>query len=171
MTIIINRIQVNINQMEIKLNSTVIITEDFNKMKTFYQEILQQEIEFDFGNCIGFKNGISLWKLKEEYPIAKKLGRTYDQSGNKNLEIYFDTDDYEEVIFSLQKHELKYLHNSTEESWGQKTIRFYDPENNLVEIGETIPCFVKRFYKQGMTLEEVAEKTSVSLEMVKKICQ
>jgi catechol 2,3-dioxygenase-like lactoylglutathione lyase family enzyme len=64
--------------MEIKFHSTVILTKNFDKMKSFYQEILQQEIDVDFGNCIGFKNGISLWKLTEDYPIAKRLGKTYD---------------------------------------------------------------------------------------------
>jgi len=156
--------------MNIQFHSTVIITQDFDKMKVFYQEILQQEISVDFGNCIGFKNGISLWKLDEDYPIAKKLGKTFSKSGNKNLEICFETNDYEEVVANLNKHNLKYLHNTIEERWGQKTIRFYDPENNLVEIGETIPCFVKRFYNEGMTVEEVSERTSVPIEMVKGIC-
>ena len=50
-------------------------------------------------------------------------------------------------------------------------MRFYDPEDNLIEIGETIPCFVKRFKNQGMTESEVSERTSVPLEMVMKICQ
>jgi catechol 2,3-dioxygenase-like lactoylglutathione lyase family enzyme len=157
--------------MEIKFHSTVIMTEDFEQMKSFYQEILQQKVEFDFGNCVGFKNGLSLWKLKEEYPIAKNLGRTFDKSGNKNLEICFETDDFELVVESLNKFQLSYLHKETEELWGQKTVRFYDPENNLVEIGETIPCFVKRFYNQGMTIEEVSKRTSVSSEMVLQICK
>jgi catechol 2,3-dioxygenase-like lactoylglutathione lyase family enzyme len=157
--------------MEIKFQSTVIITEQFEKMKSFYQEILQQKIDFDFGNCIGFKNGLSLWKLKEEYPISKKLGRTFDQSGNKNLEICFETDDFEAVIVSLKKLNLNYLHEVTEEFWGQQTIRFYDPENNLIEIGETIPCFVKRFHNVGMNLEEVSQRTSVPLEKVREIFQ
>ena len=99
--------------MEIKFHSTVIMTEEFELMKSFYQNILQQQIEFDFGNCIGFKNGLSLWKLKDDYPIAKKLGRTFDNSGNKNLEICFETDDFKLVVESLNKYELKYLHNST----------------------------------------------------------
>ena len=59
----------------------------------------------------------------------------------------------------------------TEELWGKQTIRFYDPENNLVEIGETIPCFVKRFRNQGMSGEEISKKTSVPVEMVNEICQ
>lgn len=89
--------------MEIKFHSTVIMTEEFELMKSFYQNILQQQIEFDFGNCIGFKNGLSLWKLKDDYPIAKKLGRTFDNSGNKNLEICLETDDFELVVESLNK--------------------------------------------------------------------
>ncbi len=113
--------------MELKLNSTVIITKNLDTMKAFYQEVLQQELEFDFGNCIGFKNGISLWQLTEDYPIAKKLGRTYDPSGNKNMEICFETDDYEDAVSNLQTYNIKYLHKNEEESWGQKTIRFYDP--------------------------------------------
>jgi catechol 2,3-dioxygenase-like lactoylglutathione lyase family enzyme len=157
--------------MDIKFHSTVIMTDDFDKMKAFYQEILQQEVDIDFGNCIGFKNGISLWKLSEDYPIAKQLGKTYDQSGNKNLEICFETNDYENVVAKLKEHDLKYLHETIEERWGQKTIRFYDPENNLVEIGETIPCFVKRFYNQGLTVEKVSERTSVPIEFVKEICK
>jgi catechol 2,3-dioxygenase-like lactoylglutathione lyase family enzyme len=147
------------------------MTEEFELMKSFYQNILLQNIEFDFGNCIGFKNGLSLWKLKEEYPIAKKLGKTFDKSGNNNLEICFETDDFELVVKNLKKHQLKYLHKETEELWGQQTIRFYDPENNLVEIGETIPCFVKRFHNQGMSADEISKKTSVPVEMVNEICQ
>ena len=157
--------------MQIKFHSTEIMTEEFEQMKSFYQNILQQEIEFDFGNCIGFKNGLSLWKLNEEYPIAMKLGRTFDKSGNKNLEICFETDDFELVVENLNKYKLKYLHQETEELWGQQTIRFYDPENNLVEIGETISCFVKRFRNLGMSAEEVSKKTTVSVEMVNEICQ
>jgi len=52
-----------------------------------------------------------------------------------------------------------------------KHIRFYDPENNLVEIGETIPCFVKRFFNQGMSAEEISKRTSVPIQMVNEICQ
>ncbi|MFA5444932.1 MAG: VOC family protein [Bacteroidales bacterium] len=157
--------------MGISFSSTVIMVEDLEQMRSFYQDILQQKIAFDFGNCIGFQNGISLWKLKEGYPITKKMGRTYDKSGNKNLEICFEADDFELVVAGLKKQKLNFLHTEAEESWGQQTIRFYDPENNLVEVGETMPCFVKRFRDQGMSFEEVSERTSVPLEMVMKICQ
>jgi catechol 2,3-dioxygenase-like lactoylglutathione lyase family enzyme len=154
--------------MDIKFHSSVIITRDFDKMKEFYQDILQQEIEFDFGNCIGFKCGLSIWQLQPDYPIAERLGKTYDASGNKNLELCFETASFDKVVSGLKNHKIEYLHNIIEEKWGQKTIRFYDPENNLIEIGETIPCFVQRFYNQGMKIEEVSKRTSVPLEFIKK---
>lgn len=37
--------------MEIKFHSTVILTDDFDKMKAFNQEILQQEIEMETKIC------------------------------------------------------------------------------------------------------------------------
>jgi catechol 2,3-dioxygenase-like lactoylglutathione lyase family enzyme len=157
--------------MAITFHSTVIITNDFKKMKSFYKEILQQKTTFDFGNCIGFNNGLSLWKLKDAYPITKKLGQTFNKNGNNNIEICFETDEFESVVVNLEKHQLTYLHGVTEELWGQKTIRFYDPENNLVEIGETIPCFVKRLHKQGMSIDEVARQTSVPADLVSQICK
>jgi hypothetical protein len=95
--------------MEIKFHSTVIMTEEFELNEIILSKILQQQIEFDFGNCIGFKNGLSLWKLKEEYPIAKKLGRTFDKSGNKNLEICFETDDFELVVEKFKKIQIELL--------------------------------------------------------------
>ena len=156
--------------MNIKFSSVVIFTKDLEKMTLFYKDILQQEIEIDFGNCIGFKNGLSLWKLTNEYPIAQKLGRTYDNAGNNNLELCFETDDFEAVINKLSNYDFAYLHKSVEETWGQQTVRFYDPENNLVEIGETIACFVKRFYRSGMTSMEISKRTSVPKDFVEKIC-
>ncbi len=75
------------------------------------------------------------------------------------------------MIYNLSKLDIHYIHKKTEENWGQFTIRFYDPENNIIEIGESIPCFVKRFNKQGLKVEEISERTSVPLEMVKEICK
>ncbi|MDB4334988.1 hypothetical protein OAA06_01375 [bacterium] len=156
--------------MEIKFNSTVLIVKDLSSMKSFYKDLLKLDVEVDFGNCIGFKSGFSLWKLTEDYPISKKLGRTFDDAGNKNLELCFETEDFNEVEKTLKNYNLNYLHKTTEETWGQKTIRLYDPENNLIEIGETVPCFVKRFYHQGMSTQEVSERTSVPIDWVNRIC-
>lgn len=155
--------------MNITFQSSVLFVNDFEKMKSFYQEILKLPVELDFGSCITFKNGLSIWKLSPEYPISKELGTCFNLSGNKNLELCFETEDFNDAIASLKKYDIKYLHHEAEEMWGQKTIRIFDPENNLIEIGESIACFVKRFYAEGLTIEEVSKRTFVSIEMVTQI--
>ena len=66
---------------------------------------------------------------------------------------------------------MTFLHDTRLESWGQYTVRFFDPDGNLVEVGESIPCFVKRLYQEGLSIEDVAAKTSVPIETVKNICE
>lgn len=156
--------------MNLQLAASVIICKDFDTMNNFYQKVLQQEVEMDFGNCIAYKSKISLWELTQEYPIAKKQGYTYSEKGNTNFEFSFETEDYEELIQHLEQFDITYLHRTEEEVWGQKTIRLYDPENNLIEIGESIACFVKRLYDSGMSLTEVSEKTATPLDLVTSIC-
>jgi hypothetical protein len=62
-----------------------------------------------------------------------------------------------------------FLHNILEEPWGQQTIRFFDPDNHLIEIGETMKIFVSRIYNKGLTIEQTSIKTSVPVEEVKKL--
>ncbi len=153
--------------MDIKFHSAVIITQDIDKMKPFYTEVLCQEVAFDFGGCIAFKSGLSLWQLDEAHIIAQKTGSTFHKSGNRNFELCFETDDFETVVSSIEQKGLEYLHKVQEENWGQQTIRFYDPEKNLIEVGETLDCFIKRFYKAGMTVENIAKRTSVPVDYIK----
>lgn len=153
----------------IRFNSTVIFVDNFNLMKTFYKNVLQLEIDLDFGTCVTFRGGLTIWKLMEHYPIATRLGKLYDRGGNKNMELCFETEAFEEIVKNMESTDIRFLHNIVEESWGQKTIRIYDPENNLVEIGESIPCFVKRIHNSGLSAEETSQRTSVSLEMVNEI--
>ncbi|MDD4108591.1 MAG: GNAT family N-acetyltransferase [Prolixibacteraceae bacterium] len=152
--------------MKIRFHSPVIITRNFEKMKDFYCNVLQQSVKDGFGNCVTFENGLTIWQLKPEYPLAKLTGKCFSESGNNNLELCFETEDFEDTCNLIKSYAVKILHDKVEEAWGQFTIRFYDPENNLIELGESIPCFVKRLYKNGITPEEISKRTSVSPDQV-----
>ena len=62
--------------------------------------------------------------------------------------------------------DVRILHNLEEEEWGQYTIRFYDPEGNLVEIGESYRCMLSRMKNDGMTVNQIAKKTGLKKNMV-----
>lgn len=56
---------------------------------------------------------------------------------NNSCELYFEETDIEGFIEKLESYypEVKYVNRLMTHSWGQKVIRFYDPDGNLIEVG------------------------------------
>ncbi len=48
--------------IQITFKSPVLLVENVQKSNEFYCNILQQEVESDFGENIGFKSGLALWE-------------------------------------------------------------------------------------------------------------
>jgi hypothetical protein len=47
-------------------------------------------------------------------------------------------------------------------------IRFYDPDKNIIEVGESIESVIKRFLKRGYSIEETAKITQHPIEFVRQ---
>ncbi|MFC2090745.1 VOC family protein [Bacteroidota bacterium] len=155
--------------MEIQFHSAVIICSDLQVQREFYEKFLGQKVIQDLGGCLVFEKGFTLWQLDKEYPISRELGYTYEPIGNRNFELCFETDSFGDAVEKVVVSELRILHNVEEEEWGQYTIRFYDPEGNLVEIGETLRCMANRMYTEGKSLEDIVEKSGLPEDFVKKL--
>ena len=152
--------------MKLNFHSTVLFVKDNEVSKQFYCNILSQEIDSDFGNNISFKTELSLWQIPEEHILNTDF---YNKSNsNKSLEIYFETDDIVEIIDFINSKNIKKHHELIEESWGQKTIRIYDPDNNLIEIGEKLESFIKRMYQEGLSIEQINQKSGVQINLISK---
>ncbi len=89
--------------------------------------------------------------------------------GKENFELYFESDEPDAVYSRLVQSGVTFIHNLLEQPWGQRVIRFYDPDNHIVEIGEPMTAVIKRFLASGMTEAAVAAKTSMPLEEVLRI--
>ncbi len=155
--------------MDLQFHSSVLFCNDMQKQREFYETFLNQEVESDIGKCIVFKSRFSLWQLDESFPIAKELGYTYEHIGNRNLEMCFETEHFEDSVEKVILSACRILHNVEEEEWGQYTIRFYDPEGNLVEIGESMKCFVNRLHDSKMDVKQIAEKTGIKTALIEKL--
>ena len=83
--------------------------------------------------------------------------------------MYFETEDISDVFETLKSKRVRFLHEIHEEMWGQQTIRFFDPDNHLIEVGESMKQFVCRFYNQGLTVEQVSARTYVPFEEVERL--
>lgn len=56
---------------------------------------------------------------------------------NNSCELYFEEHNLESFVQKLESlyPETKYVNRIMTHSWGQKVIRFYDPDGNLIEVG------------------------------------
>lgn len=146
-----------------KFHSPVIFVKDIEKSQDFYIRILNQEIEHDFGKNVILKSGLALWEINEKHIISQEL-ETKVQS-NK-FELYFETEQIDETYNKLKGENIEFLHDINEEPWGQKTIRFFDPDKHLIEIGENLETFVKNMKKDGLTSGQIVEKSGIPIETV-----
>ena len=58
-------------------------------------------------------------------------------SKNNMTELYFEEVDIEGFVKKLNEsdYEIEYVNELMEHSWGQKVVRFYDLDGNLIEVG------------------------------------
>lgn len=157
--------------MDLKSCVPVLFVRDAKKARDFYVDLLGMTVISDFGGLnFMFKEGFALWQILDENIIPKTLGREniYNQHATSRFELCFETHDLENVYATLKKHNTKFLHEVNEEIWGQQTIRFYDPDGHLIEVGEAMTVFLKRIYEEEKSIEEVARRTYMEPDMVRQ---
>ena len=53
--------------MDITFQGSVIFVRDITTSRRFYEGILDQEVEMDFGLNLGFKGGLALWQVDHAF--------------------------------------------------------------------------------------------------------
>lgn len=86
--------------------------------------------------------------------------------GGNKFEIYFEEDHFDIFAERLKKCEVEYVHTIKEHSWGQRVVRFYDPDKHIIEVGENMKMVCKRFLESGITPEQVAHRLDVPMKFV-----
>lgn len=162
--------------MELKNGVTVLFVRDAQRARVFYESLLGFHVVADFGGAnIVFREGIALWQPDPGHPIpaayadSEGHSRIHDETLPPRGELCYETEDMDGVFATLKEYGVRFLHELREESWGQRSVRFFDPDGHLIEVGESLPLFARRFRDQGMTPEQIAERTSVPLPMVLKL--
>ena len=116
-----------------KFSGFLIVVKNIEKAKKYYHDIFGLEMLADNDGNMTLSNGIV---LQEEKYWRRFIGKDIIPQSNA-CELYFE----EENITAFYE-KLKTLYPETEfvnlpmvHSWGQKVIRFYDPDGNLIEVG------------------------------------
>lgn len=146
-----------------KYNCPMIVVSDMEKMLEFYKNVLGLDVIQDFGANKTLTGGISL-QTEESY--KEFIGKDKISYGGDNFELYFEEDEIDAFFERLKEFNVELVHPVQEHSWGQRAVRFYDPDRNIIEVGESLQAVCSRFSASGMNADEIAERMDVPLEMV-----
>lgn len=148
-----------------KYSGTLIAVDNMEVSKKFYAEVLKQNIIFDIGAHVAFEGNLS---LQENYADLVGFNKDDAVKCSKNFELYFEEEDLDGFVKHLKNYsEIKYLHGIKAYEWGQRVIRFYDPNLHIIEVAESMVAVIKRFLNQGLSVDEVASRTMYPVEFVK----
>ncbi|WP_315081724.1 VOC family protein [uncultured Clostridium sp.] len=149
-----------------KFTNPLIVVNDMEKAKQFYQEVLGLNVILDFGANVTLAGGISLQTKKSWMAFINKQEDEIQFECN-NAELYFEEENFDSFIEKINNiTDIQYVHPVIEHSWGQRVVRFYDLDKHIIEIGESMLVVCKRFMKSGLSIEETAKRMDVPVEYV-----
>lgn len=155
-----------VRNAEMKYTSTLIAVKDMERSKRFYYDVLGLNVISDFGANVTLAGGIALQTIDtwKDF-IHKKSEEIVFQ--NNAVEMYFEEDDIDTFVSKLSAFEdLEYVHPLFEHPWGQRVVRFYDPDRHIIEVGENIVMVVRKFIGSGLSVQETAVRMDVPVDYV-----
>ena len=115
-----------------KLRNILLAVKDIEKSRQFYHKLFGlQTVLNSEGNMI-LTEGLV---LQDEKIWREALGKEIIPENNF-WELYFEEPEIEAFICKLETQypSIQYVNRLTEYSWGQKMVRFYDLDGNLIEV-------------------------------------
>ena len=116
-----------------KLKNILMVVKDIEKSRQFYHDLFGLDMVLDNDGNMILTEGLV---LQDEKIWREFLGKDIIPKSNA-CELYFEEKDIEAFIAKLEKlyPEVPYVNRLMTHSWGQKVIRFYDLDGNLIEVG------------------------------------
>lgn len=119
-----------------KLRNILIVVEDIEKSKQFYHDLFGLDVILDNDGNMILTEGLVLQdkKIWEGF-----LGKDIIPQNN-SCELYFEEKNIESFVERLEKlyPSIQYVNRLMTHSWGQKVVRFYDLDGNLIEVGTPV---------------------------------
>ena len=148
----------------LKYTSTLIAVADMEKSKQFYHDVLGLEVVADFGDNATLEGGIALQTID--------TWKTFIRTDNVVLpnnagELYFEEEDMDTFCDHMKKFDICYIHPLFEHRWGQRVVRFYDPDKHIIEVGEKLDAVILRFRENGLSAEETAARMDIPVGFVR----
>ena len=119
-----------------KLCGFLIVVKDIEKAKKYYCELFGLRMLVDNDGNMIMSNGLV---LQEERYWRGFIGRGVIPKSN-SCELYFEEENVDAFYERLKTlyPETEFVNLPMTHSWGQRVVRFYDPDGNLIEVGSPV---------------------------------
>ena len=119
-----------------KLRNVLIVVSDIEESINFYRDLFGLQVVLNNDGNVIMTEGLvlqdkNIWKDFLEKDVVPQ---------NNMTELYFEEKNIEDFGEKLNnsRYEIQYVNELMEHSWGQKMVRFYDLDGNLIEVGTPI---------------------------------
>jgi hypothetical protein len=144
--------------------SSIIVVEDVVHSRELYETILHLKVNGDFGIYnVGFEGGLSLYRKAF---FQELIDGPVNLERHNNVVLYFEVGDLDELEQEIALNGFEFLHRIREQPWKQRTFRFYDYDNHILEIAERMDIVIYRLHQNGSSEEEIAKLTGYSKNQV-----
>lgn len=119
-----------------RLRNVLIAVNDMARAIKFYKEIFGLQVILDQGGNVIMSEGLVLQDAKIWAQFLEK-----DLIPRNNMtELYFEEPDIEGFMKKLEESdfEIEFVNKLVIHRWGQKVVRFYDLDGNLIEVGTPV---------------------------------
>lgn len=148
-----------------KFAGTLLVVRDINRSRRLYEGLLGCKVAMDLGVYVAYTNGIALQAEETWLSFIERDAEDIVYGAN-DAEIYFDEHEIESFFIRMRVFDVELIHELKEHSWGQRAVRFYDPDGHIIEVGEHMGDVARRFLGEGMTREEAARRMDIPQEML-----
>lgn len=144
----------------------LIVVNDIIESREFYEKVLKQKVKIDHGENITFEGDFAI-HLKSHY--KELIHNKQIRRGGNQFELYFEYDDLDVLEQKLKEAKVNWVHELMEQPWKQKVMRFYDPDQHIIEIGESMEHLVFRLKSEGLENKDIIKQTGLSKEFVDQV--
>lgn len=118
----------------------VVVTDDVERLKAFYRDVVGLPIQADEGNFIQFGTGQSHLAIVARGVIghiAGERGRVRPGDKGFRFELYFRVEDAQAASLRLQKSGAVLISAFAPRPWGDRAAYFLDPDENLIAVADS----------------------------------
>ncbi len=151
-----------------KYKNTILIVKDMSRSKSFYRHVMGFKVLFEFHGYATLTSGLALQTDETWKDMIHKSEEDIVFLNHASV-LSFEVEDIDDFMITLKENNVPLIHPLKEGAWGQRIVRFYDPDGHVIEVAECLRKIVKRLVSQGLSYEEAASRLQLPVDYIRKI--